>query len=181
MSAHTPGPWSTHAQGDANHYAILLENGKWLAALQFNGEQTEAQQLANAKLIAAVPELLQALADLVANQRAGWIAAGFTTEQIEAMPYLKAPRAALAKATGAATEQPPRRLLHDASRDAAVETMMRLGYTYHGEVEWKPPAAAPKRKWVGISQNEIDEIWQIYSSRDSRVNAVDAALFGKNT
>lgn len=127
--------------------------------------------------------------------------------------------------------QPARRLLHDASRDAAVETLMRLGYTYHGEVEWKPPAApqlltdeqkaefvaqiigygtqfvmpifavvdsieraarsakadkvshtgTSKREWVGLSQNEIDEIWQIYLSRESRVNAVDAALFGKNT
>lgn len=58
---HAPGPWATKPQGEANHHAILLENGKWLAALQFNGELTEAQQEANARLIAAAPELLAAL------------------------------------------------------------------------------------------------------------------------
>ena len=51
---------------------------------------------------AHTPELLKALTDLLANQDAGWVVAGFTPEQIKAMPYLKASRAAIAKATGAA-------------------------------------------------------------------------------
>ena len=32
----------------------------------------------------------------------------------------------------------------DRSKDAAVKTLERLGYTYHGGVEWKPPLGKPK-------------------------------------
>ena len=48
------------------------------------------------------PELLKVLTDLVANQAATWVAAGFTDEQIKAMPYLKPARAAIAKVSGGA-------------------------------------------------------------------------------
>lgn len=68
---HAPGPWATKPQGEANHHAILLENGKWLAALQFNGELTEAQQEASARLIVAAPELLAALKDLLNYENLG--------------------------------------------------------------------------------------------------------------
>lgn len=55
------GPWTTRTQGEANHHFILAEDGKWLAALQFNGELMGSKQEANARLIAAAPELLAAL------------------------------------------------------------------------------------------------------------------------
>lgn len=51
---------------------------------------------------AAATDLFDALADLVANQDATWVAAGFTDEQIKAMPYLMPARAVIAKAGGAA-------------------------------------------------------------------------------
>lgn len=46
--------------------------------------------------------LLEALMELVANQDLTWRLAGFTEEQIQAMPYLQASRAAITKAGGAA-------------------------------------------------------------------------------
>lgn len=49
--------------------------------------------------MASSPDLLKALVSLVANQDATWAAAGFTDEQIKAMPYLKPARDAIAKAT----------------------------------------------------------------------------------
>jgi len=58
---HTLGPWVAHAQGEANNYALILEAGKWLAAIQFNGELLEQTQNANARLIAAAPAMLKAL------------------------------------------------------------------------------------------------------------------------
>ena len=61
MSAqHTPGPWAIKAQGEPNHY-FTLSNGRWLAAIQFNGELWVLEQEANARLIAAAPELLEVL------------------------------------------------------------------------------------------------------------------------
>jgi hypothetical protein len=61
MSSHTPGPWVCHEQGVPNHYAFILDKGKWLCAIQFNGEQLVETQNANAKLIATSPDLLNAL------------------------------------------------------------------------------------------------------------------------
>lgn len=45
-------------------------------------------------------ELLSALQGLVAKEDSAWIDAGFTNKQIKSMPYLKASRAAIAKAGG---------------------------------------------------------------------------------
>ncbi len=61
MRLHTPGPWATEAQGDANHYFTRQPNGHWLASIQFNGELSIAEQEANARLIDAAPDLLEAL------------------------------------------------------------------------------------------------------------------------
>ncbi len=93
MSAHTRGLWSTHAQGEANHYAILLESGKWLAALQFNGEMTEAKQLETARLIAAAPELLDVIQELSES-------AEYWSEYDVPLGIVDRIRSAIAKATG---------------------------------------------------------------------------------
>jgi hypothetical protein len=96
MSAtHTPAPWTPHQQGDANFYVILHEN-KWLASIQFNGEQMEAKQMANLNVMAAAPELLEALTSIVEFWDAN-VPADYLSEQH------KAARAAIAKATGAAS------------------------------------------------------------------------------
>ncbi len=77
MSLHTPGPWEFHEQGDANFYAIThfkerrksvdwLLSLHWLLSLQHNGEQLDFEQKANMLLIAAAPDLLEALDKLLA-------------------------------------------------------------------------------------------------------------------
>src|SRR5690606_38510263 len=69
-SQHTPGPWTLHEDGDANHYSIIAD-GKWLISFLHNGEKWDAEQSANAKLIAAAPMLLEACkAGLAALERA---------------------------------------------------------------------------------------------------------------
>ena len=61
-TTHTPGPWLLVEQGDANEYAVLTPDKKeWVIAFRLNpGLPIYAQEKANAKLIAAAPELLQA-------------------------------------------------------------------------------------------------------------------------
>ena len=36
----------------------------------------------------------------------------------------------------------PKRRLHKASRDAAVETLLALDYNYFGAAQWQPPACS---------------------------------------
>ena len=71
MSNHTPGPWYFHEQGSACFYAITHFKEKrnsvdWLLSLQHNGEQLLEEERANMRLIAAAPELLEALDKLLA-------------------------------------------------------------------------------------------------------------------
>jgi hypothetical protein len=58
---HTPGPWIPVEQGDADEYCILTPDKKWVAGFRLNGIQTLEKQRANIKLMAAAPELLEAL------------------------------------------------------------------------------------------------------------------------
>ena len=68
MERHTPGPWTT---GDADFHTIVgsvtrfgTDNGgnKWLAAVcVVDKSDNEAEDLANARLIAAAPDLAAAL------------------------------------------------------------------------------------------------------------------------
>ena len=115
MSGHTPGPWRvTNATGDwsatndsagSSCYVGIAESNGDVVALAVAHDvslMANPDSRANARLIAAAPILLKALTDLVANQDAAWVAAGFTDEQIKAMPYLKPARAAIATATGGA-------------------------------------------------------------------------------
>ena len=41
-------------------------------------------------------------------------------------------------------EQQPERRLYEATRDAAVETLLDLGYSYFGRMQWNPPSKAPE-------------------------------------
>jgi hypothetical protein len=58
---HTSGPWNFHKQGEANSYCLLTNQKHWVIAFNQNGELWTPEQIANAKLIAAAPELLEAL------------------------------------------------------------------------------------------------------------------------
>lgn len=53
MSLHTPGKITFHANGDANHYALIDDTGNWWMSLLMNGEQITARQEANLRRIAA--------------------------------------------------------------------------------------------------------------------------------
>lgn len=59
---HTPGPWKFHEQGEANQFCLLTTNDNhWVIGLIQNGELWTDEQKANARLIAAAPELLETL------------------------------------------------------------------------------------------------------------------------
>jgi len=91
---YTPGPWVARPQGDANDWCLLTADDKWMAAFRQNGELMVARQEANARLIAAAPEMLEALRGLLdpaTNEDGAWY-----------RQAREAARAALAKATEAA-------------------------------------------------------------------------------
>lgn len=68
MSKHTPGPWK------CEEHVIVDEDGQQVASVLPFYDEKEAESLADARLIAAAPELLAAcktLADYVANLEGG--------------------------------------------------------------------------------------------------------------
>lgn len=72
MSAHTPGPWSVfnHSWCETSVIAIGFDHSICLLdinhATEESQEADEAQMEANARLIAAAPELLEALKEALA-------------------------------------------------------------------------------------------------------------------
>lgn len=60
-SKHHQSPWVAVAQGEANQHAVLSQIGDWMAFIQLNGELTHAEQAEIMNLIAAAPDLLEAL------------------------------------------------------------------------------------------------------------------------
>jgi len=84
MDAHTPGPWSARFDHDATGYPCYFLHGV------SGDEKRNVQRLAaNARLIAAAPELLEALNGLLNALPSA------TTH-----PAIKAARAVIAKAEG---------------------------------------------------------------------------------
>lgn len=93
--SHTPGPWNMEFDcddGGRRFFCILADNGTLeggniiLDGVDIEGE-TEAEQMANAMLIAAAPDLLDALKEIIS----GWVG----WERVEEIA-----RAAIAKAEG---------------------------------------------------------------------------------
>jgi len=92
MSAHTAGPWAI--DWNVSRIDVFSSDAATLIATirrSTPSDGIDADARANARLIAAAPELLEALCDLAESVRA----AGITG------PYLDAADAAIAKATGA--------------------------------------------------------------------------------
>ena len=96
MSMHTPGPWfTTRPTSYGTIYVEARLRGSTLQEVASVGPtETSDQQEANGRLIAAAPELLKALRELVALEADGKHASESSIE-----PWERA-RAAIAKATG---------------------------------------------------------------------------------
>ena len=64
---HTPGPWHTKRDGFSTVYVEASIGGGWIQEVAACGptEKGSEQQEANAKLVAAAPELLEALKRVV--------------------------------------------------------------------------------------------------------------------
>ena len=103
MSKHTPGPWAVREHwSDDGAFEVYPTRGgapsygQWsaLAEVPEYGKEDSPEAEANAHLIAAAPDLLEALQEIVnAADGDGW-------NQLDA--GLKKARAAIAKATGGA-------------------------------------------------------------------------------
>lgn len=100
MSTHTPGPWVTDDvyQDDIARYVMsdLLPFPHTIARLELG--QDRAEQEANARLIAAAPDLLEACKLIVSALDAVRPASAVRNEWLQ----INVARAAIAKATGGA-------------------------------------------------------------------------------
>lgn len=97
---HTPGPWSVLGRVTAG-LAYSAVGGKTLLARVYSEAYRDvAEEEANARLIAAAPDLLTALAALIADHDDTYDGEPMTGEKALA---LEAGRAALSKAEGRTT------------------------------------------------------------------------------
>lgn len=88
---HTPGPWIQGCEDFPNSGDIYAEDGSLIAEVFVNGEPES--MVANARLIAAAPDLLALLED--------WLASFVDSiEGGEADELVEATRKAISKATG---------------------------------------------------------------------------------
>ena len=105
MSGYTKGPWVAIGTDPAEGVDCFWINAQPNAAMRgftknigaVNGSQASAEQAANAALIAAAPELLEAL------KKCAGVCAGEIFGKNALIGALEAARAAIAKAEGAAS------------------------------------------------------------------------------
>ena len=62
---HTPGPWATHGEATFAGHKVVDQNKRSVAAFPSNGTRPADERNANARLIAAAPDLLAANIQLV--------------------------------------------------------------------------------------------------------------------
>jgi len=106
VSAHTPTPWLIHEDGvfiyalnedSTNRFTISTQRGFVRQPKNGNGERTSMEELkANAHLIAAAPELLEAVQNLINTAKYGTDGMGYKVA-------LTLAEEVIAKATGRAT------------------------------------------------------------------------------
>ena len=91
---HTPGPWEAEWHRKYKQWNVFPESGKAVVSVtDLCGEYSKEETEANARLIAAAPELLEALQGLLDCMA---IPSSICKER----PAYEAARAAIAKATG---------------------------------------------------------------------------------
>jgi hypothetical protein len=102
-SKHTPGPWTLRTNSE-KHHAILDEGGFPRAEVfsaHRSSEARKAEALANARLIAAAPELLEALKDVYTRRTDILNAANKASLGTGGLEFaLRKTREAIAKAEG---------------------------------------------------------------------------------
>jgi hypothetical protein len=113
--SHTPGPWLLYRDNRRERYDIGVKGQfalRLVAEVQFGfSEPAEREQHANARLIAAAPDLLEALKRLahayVSTMESGRdriVALGGDCDPVDVMergdPYLRIAKEAIAKAEG---------------------------------------------------------------------------------
>lgn len=106
MSKHTPGPWRVGTPGPNGLYTVGTRQGLMTAMVAHSANHlAECEQtIADARLIAAAPELLDALQNILMHIGKGrendvdWVCEPIHSDEI------KAARAAIAKATGTADD-----------------------------------------------------------------------------
>src|ERR1700751_5014971 len=101
-SKHTPGPWYVEPQQDGASWEICTgTRGAWIMLLRSTAEATDeerAEDLANATLMGAAPELLESLKEIL-----DLCAIGDVDESTEAYGWgdaIKDAKSAIAKTTG---------------------------------------------------------------------------------
>ena len=68
MNDHTPGPWeytNGKVTSECAYYQLICDMPTWGPYYDFDGSKIEAETLANARLIAAAPDLLDACEELM--------------------------------------------------------------------------------------------------------------------
>lgn len=83
---HTPGPWAIHSGLETN---VIGHTGIRVARCDFDGADPCAESIATARLIAAAPELLAALKDLMEHAQAAAVP-GLYWVKAEAIPMARA-------------------------------------------------------------------------------------------
>lgn len=96
MSAkHTPGPWSLAESKVFMYQTLIMANGNSAPIATLYGSLTDCENGRNARLIAAAPDLLEALHAIVSS-----LSDNDEEGLIEHSEQIIAARAAIAKATG---------------------------------------------------------------------------------
>ena len=93
---HTPGPWMKSTHGGISKYSIWSSSGQHIADTNTTKSIGFERCAANASLIAAAPDLLEALQKISNGQEM----TGDFTHVETVLRYQEIARAAIAKATG---------------------------------------------------------------------------------
>jgi hypothetical protein len=99
VAAHTPGPWESHNNiGRKGKTGVVADGAPCIIAIMGNGKEWPALAQANAALISAAPELLEALKRLVmAFEQGGTL---YTEKGRTLYTEIRDAKAAIAKAEG---------------------------------------------------------------------------------